>query len=127
VAAQDASASQSRKSSGVEATGAISNSPEAPAAPAPIGTPTQIMRAPAIKTAPREGALLANPRQADQAGPFQQEMAAQRARLSASPDDWLRRIIELRRAGKNAQADDELARFRAAFPNVRVPDDAMKQ
>jgi hypothetical protein len=42
------------------------------------------------------------------------------------PDEWLRRIIELRRAGRNAQADDELARFRAAFPNFAVPAEALK-
>ena len=40
-------------------------------------------------------------------------------------DEWLRRIIELRRAGRDAQADDELARFRAAFPKVPVPAEAL--
>jgi hypothetical protein len=43
-----------------------------------------------------------------------------------APDEWLRRIVELRRAGRNAEADQELTRFRAAYPNTNVPADALK-
>jgi len=38
----------------------------------------------------------------------------------------LRRIVELRRAGRKAEADAELTRFQVAFPNVKVPVDALK-
>jgi hypothetical protein len=43
-----------------------------------------------------------------------------------SPADWLRRIVELRRAGHDAEADRELTRFRQVYPDTRIPDDALK-
>jgi hypothetical protein len=36
------------------------------------------------------------------------------------PEAWLKRIDALRAAGKNALADDQLRRFRRAFPNYLV-------
>jgi hypothetical protein len=51
---------------------------------------------------------------------------AQSAAPSMNPDDWLRRIVELRRAGRDSEADEELTRFRAAFPDLNVPADALK-
>ncbi|HEX4585669.1 MAG TPA: hypothetical protein VH183_12640 [Burkholderiaceae bacterium] len=127
VATPDAGASQSQKSSGAQSAGAISNSPEpAPRAPTQTGTRMRMMQAPAMQAAPQAGESLTKPRQADQAGSSSREADMEPARLTPSPDDWLRRIVELRRAGRNAEADGELARFRAAFPNVKVPDAAAK-
>jgi hypothetical protein len=62
----------------------------------------------------------------DQAGAAQPATRADRLQPSASPEDWLRRIVELRHAGRNAQADDELARFRVVFPNTKIPDEALR-
>lgn len=44
--------------------------------------------------------------------------AAQRA-----PEDWLRQIRELRRAGREAEWRAELARFRARYPDYALPAD----
>jgi hypothetical protein len=58
------------------------------------------------------------------------EVAVTAARKSADatqtsshtdPKAWLTRIEALRAAGKNAKADAELRRFRAAFPSYEVP------
>ena len=40
------------------------------------------------------------------------------------PEEWLRRIIALRRAGRNGEADASLQRFMQRFPDLRVPDEA---
>jgi len=45
---------------------------------------------------------------------------------AAQATTLLRRIVELRRAGRKAEADAELTRFQVAFPNVKVPVDALK-
>jgi hypothetical protein len=94
------------------------------AAEAPAGAPAPMMQ---MQAAPaRAAAPLAKKLAPDEAGPAPPAAEASRARRSASPDAWLHRIIELRRAGRGAEADDELTRFRAAFPNVKVPDDALR-
>ena len=94
------------------------------AAEAPAGAPAPMMQ---MQAAPaRAAAPFAKKLAPDEAGPAPPAAEASRARRPASPDDWLRRIIELRRAGRGAEADDELTRFRAAFPNVKVPDDALR-
>ena len=53
--------------------------------------------------------------------------AAQAGRLSrqsdeASPERWLARIAELRHAGRDDEADRQLAEFRRRFPDYRVPE-----
>lgn len=64
-----------------------------------------------------------------------QESAARRAapagRLSqqaveASPERWLTQIAELRRLGRDDEADRQLAEFRRRFPDYRIPE-AMQQ
>ena len=40
-------------------------------------------------------------------------------------EDWLEKIIKLRREGRDAEADAELKLFRERFPQVRVPADAL--
>jgi hypothetical protein len=105
--------------------------PTRDAAPAPAAL-AAAPRAPAA-TAARMSPSVQNvaPAAADAGAPPLPEGASeQRARSSraqaavVSPDDWLRRIVELRRAGREAEADRELARFRAAFPSAKVPPEA---
>jgi hypothetical protein len=81
---------------------------------------------PAAAPPPRAAAPAAKALLRNQAAPLQSDSDADRLQRSTAPDDWLRRIIELRRAGRDAEADDELTRLRAAFPNVKIPADALK-
>jgi hypothetical protein len=86
------------------------------------------MQAPAMEATrrqaiPQAAAQIAGPPSPEQTGALAGKEPLQRP---ATPDEWLRRIIELRRAGRGAEADEELTRFRAAFPNVKVPDDALR-
>jgi len=103
--------------------GSPSGSPEAvPSAE----SNARMMAAPAAAPPARGAAPAAKALLQKQAEPLQPTTDADRLQRSASPDDWLHRIIQLRRAGRDAQADDELARFRAAFPNAKIPADALK-
>jgi hypothetical protein len=43
-----------------------------------------------------------------------------------SPEKWLERIIELRRADRHAEADKQLAAFRERYPNYKLPEAALK-
>jgi hypothetical protein len=102
-----------------------------PPAEASAGARAPMTQAPALETNPREeiprvAAPVAKALSRDQAGAPTSQASAERLRRPASPEDWLRRIIELRRSGRNAEADDELTRFRAAFPNVKIPGDALR-
>ena len=40
-------------------------------------------------------------------------------------EDWLEKIIKLRKAGRHDEADAELKRFRERYPQVQVPTDAL--
>jgi hypothetical protein len=42
-----------------------------------------------------------------------------------SAEQWLKRIIELRRDGRHEEADRELKRFREQYPQVQVPPEAL--
>jgi hypothetical protein len=53
--------------------------------------------------------------------------AAQPGRLSgqsveASPEQWLTQITDLRREGRDDEADRELAKFHRRFPDYRIPE-----
>ena len=41
----------------------------------------------------------------------------------ATPEAWLKHIRELRAAGRSAEAEQSLARFRARYPDLVLPDD----
>jgi hypothetical protein len=43
------------------------------------------------------------------------------------PDLWAKRIIEWRRAGQIAQADADLKRLRARYPDFKLPPEALPQ
>jgi hypothetical protein len=45
---------------------------------------------------------------------------------AATPEAWLKQIRELRAAGRNAEAAQSLARFRARYPDFVLPDDLLK-
>jgi len=40
-------------------------------------------------------------------------------------EDWLEKIIKLRKAGRQDEADAELKRFREHYPQVQIPADAL--
>ena len=44
---------------------------------------------------------------------------------AATPDAWLKHIRELRAAGRSADAAQSLARFRARYPDLVLPDDLL--
>jgi len=50
------------------------------------------------------------------------ESAAKPADVDSSPEAWLARIVELRREGRLAQADESYAAFRRRYPEYRIPD-----
>jgi hypothetical protein len=98
-----------------------------------------VMQAPAGETAggtagettarqaiPRAATPLAKTLSRGQAVAPQLQDSSERLRAPASAQEWLRRIIELRRAARHAEADEELTRFRATFPNVQVPEEALR-
>jgi hypothetical protein len=43
----------------------------------------------------------------------------------SDPDLWSRRIVDLRRTGRTAQADTELRRLRARYPSFKLPAEAL--
>jgi hypothetical protein len=56
--------------------------------------------------------------------------AAGAASAQAAPEPptaalWLERIVALRHAGRDDDADRELQRLRARYPDVRIPADAL--
>jgi hypothetical protein len=90
---------------------AVSASPPAPASAPPASD--NAMRAPALERKLQD--LPARP-------------AARSGSLSAgrpvetSPEQWLTQIAELRREGRDDDADRELAEFRRRFPDYRIPE-----
>jgi hypothetical protein len=125
AAAAADSAAQTRASPGPESAGSVSSS--LGAAPGPSAErAARLQASPAAALAPPAAAPAAKALLQNRAEPSRPDANADPSQRSASPDDWLRRIIELRRAGRNAEADDELARFRTAFPNVKIPGDALR-
>ncbi len=50
---------------------------------------------------------------------------AQPAADAATPEAWLKHIRELRSAGRSAEAAQSLARFRARYPDLVLPDDLL--
>ena len=104
----------------------------APAAPAPAPAPESN----ANIAAPAAGvAADAQRKRADEmraAPQLQRSMAAPRSAASTAardeepPERWLERIIELRREGKQEEADKQLAAFRARYPDYKLPAAALK-
>lgn len=120
-------AARTEESAAPGSAGSASTSSSAGATPVPSAERAErLQAAPAAAPPPRAAGPAAKALLRNQAAPLQSGSDADPLQRSTSPDDWLRRIIELRRAGRDAEADDELTRFRAAFPNVKIPADALK-
>lgn len=47
--------------------------------------------------------------------------------IESSPEQWLARIAELRRAGRNDEADKQFTEFRRRFPDYRIPPAMQKE
>ncbi|SPE19748.1 hypothetical protein SBBP1_1010007 [Burkholderiales bacterium] len=50
--------------------------------------------------------------------------ASSHAAYTSSPELWLKHIAELRAARRDAEAEQELARFASAYPNLAIPPSA---
>jgi hypothetical protein len=103
----------------------------APVLPALQIAPVQVP-VPAPTAAPYAGASVPPPAPGIEKAPTKQFMQratpareSSRDVVDADPQHWLQRIAKLRDAGENDRADDELARFRQAYPDVPVPASAL--
>ncbi len=83
-----------------------------------VGTPAP--QAPAVSEVaqPASGAAPVAPAEATALGEAAKAAGTPRP---ADPKVWLQRIDALRAAGKTEQADAQMRRFKAAFPNYRAP------
>ena len=88
--------------------------------------------------APKSGEPLAGLREsqrsdtapsAAQARPEARAMRSERAAeqkviglVAASPEQWLQGIADLKRQGRNEEAEDQLAEFRKRYPDYRIPE-----
>ncbi|OAI52850.1 hypothetical protein AYO46_04170 [Betaproteobacteria bacterium SCGC AG-212-J23] len=57
------------------------------------------------------------------AAPRAAERSASLAKVAASPEQWLQGIADLRRQGRDLEADRELADFRKRYPDYRLSDE----
>lgn len=108
-----------------------------PPPPAPVAAPMPAPAAPAAQAPAQAGGGLMDMKTADAgvSGSAQQAAPAASTRNPAggpvraldesNPDNWARRIAELRRAGRIAEAEAELKRLRERYPDFKVPADAL--
>lgn len=84
-----------------------------PAAKAPVAA------APAARPAPmmEQKAL----------GRLAERSAAEESALEDSSERWLERIAELRRQGKDEEADRQLEKFKKRYPDYKVPESALRR
>ena len=112
----------------------LSNQPSLATKPAaPVAQATPAAPPPVASAAPgsaNQGDLMQGA-----AAPAARRDAAEssRARVAVAPfyegdpDLWARRIIEWRRAGQTAQADADLKRLRARYPDFKLPPETLPQ
>ena len=100
----------------------------APELPAPAAPPAAMPPAVQVPFARQRSLAATSIAQRDEAGPSVSETALAKTvavpSYRASVRTWIDRLIELRRAHRDREADEELALFRAANPNAPVPEDA---
>ena len=53
--------------------------------------------------------------------PLRAEVAAKLAKIELTPQAWLARIAELRKEGRQREADESLAEFRKRYPDYKIP------
>jgi hypothetical protein len=98
----------------------------APAAPVELERRLQMPSA----NAPAGGRLSresADRERFERAAPAAAEERARQLGAAESPERWLERIAELRRAGRDDEADRLLADFRRRFPDYRIPEAALRR
>jgi len=97
--------------------------PQAPAqVPAPVARPQEPAPPPVAAQAAPPAPAAAEPER-DQAAALTKRKADAGAPQPPDPKVWLQQIAALRAAGKTAQADAEMHRFRAAFPGYPAKPD----
>jgi alkanesulfonate monooxygenase SsuD/methylene tetrahydromethanopterin reductase-like flavin-dependent oxidoreductase (luciferase family) len=98
----------------------------APAAPVELErrVQTPAASAPAAGRLSRESA---ERERFERAAPAVAEERAKQLSAVESPERWLERIAELRRAGRDDEADRLLAEFRRRFPDYRIPEAALRR
>lgn len=106
--------------------------PPAPVKPAPIARTPQAQPPPAVlgAAAPpnRLDALDKNVRASAAAAPTSPPAAADVvASGELAPPQWIERIVALRAAGRDEEADREVERFRQRHPQVRLPPAALRK
>jgi len=109
--------------------------PPSPWMPASAGLAAKPVPPPAAGASSRDEAgpparaQFAAPAPAAQVLPAVQDKALAEAAAPAyrsDPVTWMRRVIELRRMHRDAEAEEELVRFRAAHPEIAVPQEAQR-
>ena len=85
------------------------------AAPAPMAAPPP----PASQAAPRDNAALEKRDESSQTAPATRAKAA----AFATPDAYIERIRELKRAGRDAEANELLEELKRRFPAFEIPED----
>ena len=99
----------------------VAKAPSAPALERKIDMSTN---APAAARLSRESA---DRERFERAAPAAAEERAQQLGADQSPERWLERIAELRRAGRDDEADRLLAEFRRRFPDYRIPEATLRR
>jgi resuscitation-promoting factor RpfA len=78
----------------------------------------------AAQPAPAAGAMTGTPTMESSAAlAVQAPAAAKSERLVRSPDDWIEEIRRLKKAEQTSRAREQLAAFRRAYPDYRLPED----
>jgi hypothetical protein len=96
-----------------------SSAPAVPAAPAaePLAGLRESQRsdaaAPSVAQAPPEARAMRSERAAEQ---------KVIGLVAASPEQWLQGIADLKRQGRNEEAEKQLAEFRNRYPDYRIPE-----
>jgi len=92
---------------------------QGPAAAVPVPGPAAVMGRPSREAADRE--------RFERAAPAAAEERARQLSAEESPQRWLEQIAELRREGRDDEADRRLAEFRRRYPAYRIPEATLER
>lgn len=114
--------------------------PPAPQAAPPAAAPTERFEAPAVAAAPSPPHVAADAvtsseardeRSAANGGSADLRAVRERAPAATTTDlapaQWIERIVALRAAGRDDEADRELKRFRERYPDFKLPPPALRK
>lgn len=93
----------------------------APAAPASMGEERKAIDE--IRAARESANQAARARAQSAPSPQATTAVSASARVAPSPEQWLQRIADLRRQGRDEEADRELAEFRKRYPDYRLSEE----